>query len=247
MRLGHAALVLYLAAHATTASAERRLWTRVASPEPKDAVSFREAAYRALEEQQSALASRAALEAVRRAPRSAESHVLLGHARTLAGDYARATESYEEALRLDEDALRDVRDASWASRAAIHAEHWALAVHTLRVMTERLPKIPARTLAYSRLGDALQALGRDHLEAAMTAYRHALLDARGFLPSACVGLALALTRMGREDEALGWLDRALDQASVDDLVEATTGPSSEREARRALLESRRRALERGAR
>src|SRR5690606_24054355 len=145
---------------------------------------------RALEEQQPALASRAALEAIRRSPDSAEAHVLLGHARALAGDHRRASDAYEHALTLGAGALDDVRDASWAARAATHAERWELAERALRVLTERLPRVPARTLAFSRLGDVLQTLGPRRLDEAIVAYRHALLDARGFLPSACIGLAL---------------------------------------------------------
>lgn len=209
------------------------LWSRLLSRTPDELAAQREAAHRALEEKQPALASRAALEAIRIAPESAEAHVLLGHARALGSDFARASDAYEQALSLDERALDAVRDASWASRAAVHAGRWQLAERTLRVFTERLPRIPARTLAFARLGDVLQTLGR--LEEATVAYRHALLDARDYLPPACLGLALALHRSGRVDEARGWVARAAERASVEELLGATTGPEVERRARAELL------------
>jgi tetratricopeptide (TPR) repeat protein len=219
---------------ATTAAADG-YWKRLLTREASEAETYREAAHRALEEQQASNASRAALEAVRRAPRSAEAHVLLGHARALAGDFARASDAYEHAVSLSPTALDDVKDASWASRAASHAARWELAVHTLRVLTTRLPRIPARTIAFSRLGDVLQALGPTRLEEAIVAYRHALLDARGYLPSACIGLALALHRADRADEAKGWIDRATERTTIDELLETVVGPSSEHLARRALV------------
>jgi tetratricopeptide (TPR) repeat protein len=210
-------------------------WKRLLTREASEADSYREAAYRALEEQQASSASRAALEAVRRSPRSAEAHVLLGHARALAGDFARASDAYEHAISLSPTALDDVKDASWASRAASHAARWELAVLTLQVLTTRLPRIPARTVAFSRLGDALQALGPARLDEAIVAYRHALLDARGYLPSACIGLALALHRANRADEAHGWVERAMERTTIDELLETVVGPTSEHLARRALV------------
>jgi tetratricopeptide (TPR) repeat protein len=231
------ALLWLIACFSPAPTLAEGIWTRIRSPEAPEIATYREAAHRALEEQQPALASRAALEAIRRSPNSADAYVLLGHARALAGDHQKAADAYEHALSLAPDALDHVRDASWASRAATHAERWELAAHALRTLTTRLARVPARTLAFSRLGDVLQALGPSRLDEAIVAYRHALLDARGFLPSACIGLALALSRAGHADEARGWVHRALERTSVEELLDAVTGPASERLARRALIAS----------
>lgn len=213
------------------------IWERVASSEPRDVDPLREAAHRALEEKQPAIASRVALETIRRSPDSPEAHVLLGHARALAGDYEHAADAYARALMLDARALEAVQDASWAARAAVHAERWALAERALRILTERLGRVPARTVAFARLGDVLQTLGPARLEESMIAYRHALLDARGFHPSASIGLALALHRSGKTQEARGWAARAIEHTTEEDLLQAVTGPKPERLARRALLAS----------
>lgn len=218
------------------ASAQRSdFWSDVREPErsSSEARSAIERGVRAIGEQQYAIATREALAALSKAPESAEAHILLGNAQLFSGNAADAARSFERAFTLKTEVLRDPNVAMRVAHAAIQAGRYPLAINALRAMIAGLPAIAMRAASFHRLADLLQSEGA--LEEAVLAYRNALIEARALHPQASIGLALALQRLGRADEAAPYLSRAAATTDIERIIQEVPGHPSERLARYALI------------
>lgn len=200
------------------------------SPEVRSAI---ERGARAIGEQQYAIATREALAALSKAPESAEAHVLLGNAQLFSGNAEAAVRTFERAVALKAEVLRDPNVAMRVAHAAIQAGRYPLAIDALQAMIAGLPAIAMRAASFHRLADLLQSEGA--LEEAILAYRNALIEARSLHPQASIGLALALHRLGRDDEAAPYLTRAAATTDIERIIQEVPGHPSERLARYALI------------
>lgn len=237
LRLGlRSALVLVVFGCSPAAFAESsELWNDLrapsrSSPESRAAI---DRASRAISEQQYTIATREALAALRLTPDSALAHIVLGSARFFTASPAEAADAFERGLELDPSLLRDPNIAARVAQAALHAGRYSLAIHAYKALIANLPAIAMRSAAFYRIADLLQ--GEGALEEALVYYRNALLEARALHPQTCLGLALALLRLGRPDEAAPYLEQALATREIEQIVEAVPGHASERLARYALL------------
>jgi tetratricopeptide (TPR) repeat protein len=164
-----------------------------------------------------------------------EAHRLRGLALGALGRDADAIPSLARALELDVSAFDDPVSGAVAAHIAVRAEAWALAERILHRAAAAMAPHPARKGLYADYGDVLLTLGPAHLEASIRAYEVALRDGHGHDPRAALGLALALHRDGRPEEAEPLIDALRRTVRMEAVLAAVAAPLAERKARIALL------------
>lgn len=160
-------------------------------------------------------------------------HMIRGLAAGERGAVDDGAQSITRALALDPTSL----DGAFAERATAVLLR-ANALIPARSILERAvrsagPGIQRDTL-FATYGDVLQALGPDHLEAAIGAYREALRE-RGNSGRAQLGLALALRRQGAAISAWRSSAQAAADSTARQLLLSLSLPPAEIESRAALL------------
>jgi tetratricopeptide (TPR) repeat protein len=167
-------------------------------------------------------------------------HVVRGLALGGLKRYGEAVGAFEQALLLDRAALDDVDHGAAAVRIATRAAAYPLAALILSRLLGRMPDSPLRNALYAVQGDVLQLLGQEQLSAAVLAYRLALHNGQsGENVTLLLGLALALHREGKPEQAAELATRASAPVAVEHSLRSLALPRSERDARMAVwLESR---------
>ena len=145
-------------------------------------------------------ALRRALDLAPSSPNAAGLHLLLGRARLETGRIEAAERSLLEAARLAPGAAMPFRELA---KVYSQLERPADAEEVLARAAELEPPDPTERHARA---EALRAQGR--LDAALAVYREALETAPEFAPS-LAGLGAAMFQLGRHEEAVETLDRAL--------------------------------------
>lgn len=236
LALGFLTLSLFASAMPALARAEEsNLWEDIRAPTRSSPEARRSImrANRALSEQQYAIATREALKALRIAPDSSEAFLALGSAQLYSGHPREAMHSFERAIELDPRQLLDPNVSSRIAHAAIRAGNYPLAIDALHALIAALPSIAMRANAFNRLADLVQSEGR--VDEAIILYRNALLEARSMHPRAALGLALALRRLNRNEEAAIYLELAARTPEIERIIQEVPGHPSERSARNALI------------
>jgi tetratricopeptide (TPR) repeat protein len=165
-------------------------------------------------------------------PVRCEGPALMGRALTEMDDVEGAVARFREALEREGTCLRAGEEAARAAEVAAVAGDPALAAEILQGLVATMSEGARRRALYALYGDVLLTLGPDHLEPATRAFREVLRhqsDARSAL-----GLALALRRAGRPDEAAELARVAAAHGRVDAMVARVPVPTAERAARRAV-------------
>ncbi len=200
--------------------------------------------YRVLVEQsQSALRTGRHQEALQKADRAvarmsgrAPAHVLRALALGAMKRYGDALEPLERALELDDRALDDVEQGEAAVRIAMRTAAYELAERILSRLTGTMASGGRRGSLYALQGDLLQLLGPERLSAAILAYRLALREGdRPERPALLLGLALALHREGKPEQAMELGPQAGDRAAAERALRSLPLPPGERAARLAVM------------
>lgn len=190
------------------------------------------AGWRSFAERHFEAAVQAAEAAIAAEPRRCEAYLLRGRALGELGRAGDAADAFERALARDPTCADDPEQGGAAARTAAAAGRLDLAATLLERAVARMRDGPARRLLYALYGDVRMALGPEHLHDAILAYREVLrhqVDVR-----ASLGLALALRRAGRIEEARVVAANAVAHGRVDALVARLPLPAAEKAARLAV-------------
>lgn len=162
-----------------------------------------------------------------------KAHLIRGLAVGERGAVDDGARSIARALALDPTSV----DGAFTERATAVLLR-ANALSAARSILERAVRSAApgtqRDVLFATYGDVLQALGPEHLEAAITAYREAL-RATGQSGRAQLGLALALRRQGAAISAWQSSAQAAADSTARQLLLSLSLPPAEVESRAALL------------
>jgi tetratricopeptide (TPR) repeat protein len=168
-------------------------------------------------------------------PDRAGGHVLRGRALGRLSRLPDAMAAFERALQLDPAALDDVNDGADAAYLTSRFARYRLSARILERVLGRMEESSSRNKLFALYGDLLQAMGPGRLRAAMVAYRSSLRGSGEDNDRARLGLALALHRQGRVEEAIGRATLLLMASRVDRLIRSLSLPPAERAARAALV------------
>lgn len=218
---------------ATSSVRASDFWDEVREPGISQYRRLTEEAELALRARRLTDALRLADEAIALIDDAPKGHLIRGLAAGERGAVDDGAQSITRALALDPTSV----DGSFAERATSVLLR-ANALPAARTILERAVRSAApggsRNALFETYGDVLQALGPDHLEAAIGAYREALRST-GRSGRAQLGLALALRRQGAAEGA--W--RASAQGAADStarqLLLSLSLPPAELESRAAML------------
>ena len=178
-------------------------------------------------------ALRLAEEAIALIADAPQGHLIRGVAVGERGAVDDGAQSIARALALD-PACADGPFAERATEVLLRAGRLPAVRSILERAVRSAGPGPARDALFAVYGDVLQALGSEHLEAAIGAYREAL-RATGHSGRAHLGLALALRRRGDPETVWRPSAQAAADSTARQLLLSLTLPPAELESRAALL------------
>lgn len=172
--------------------------------------------------------------AVARLPNGAEGYVLRGRALGELGRLGEAAAAYEHAIGLDLMALSSATEGRKAAEFLAQAGRYELAARVLPNVLGRMRPSSARVELYALYGDVLMSRGPDQVREAISAYREALRRGGAHDPRSALGLALALRRIGEDEEARVVARGVAARGRLGTTLAALPVPEAERAARRAI-------------
>lgn len=218
---------------ATPSAKASDFWDEVRDPGISQYRRLTEEAELALRARRLTDALRLADEAIALIDEAPKAHLIRGLAAGERGAVDDGAQSIIRALALDATSA----DGSFADRATsvlLRANALTAARSVLARAVRSAGAGVQRDTLFATYGDVLQALGPEHIEAAIGAYREAL-RATGRSGRAQLGLALALRRQGAAEGAWRVSAQAAADSTARQLLLSLSLPPSEIESRAALL------------
>lgn len=209
-------------------------WDDVRQPGRAAARALGREARHALADGRRSAALKAATTAVSLDPEAAASHVLLGRVLSVMSHHREAAAAYGRALALSASALDGSAEGGRAARSACAAADYRLASVILRRLVSHMPAGKDRNALFALQGDVLMALGPASLQAALTAYEHALRQSAAPDAMLELALALALRRAGHPPAGHRSGAGATRRGSLEDAIMRLPLPPTERHARLAM-------------